>query len=250
MKNIIKLTKFLFTGYFSFIASLASIVGLLYVVFTDKDKTIIALVCLILFLLALLFIVFNFLNNSLKSNSENGFYKFATYVKYSTDDSKIINYELHKFIQCKSIIMDEHTHRYYWTGTKKPIISSEFQEFINTTEEGNGYVNAFFKFKTPLVFNQFGIVHIKMICDDSDQKSKTHVEQKINESVQLLNFRIELKYKKNNTTQSARILKKLIGSPKEFELIDTTIFDNKSKSYEYSLNYPLIGHIYKIEWDR
>src|SRR5882724_7611082 len=124
-----KIVKFFFSGEFNFIASISSIVGLLLVILTDLNAIIIALSCFVIFLLALLLKIYRVLKKFILQKTENGYHKFATYVRYSTEDGKHIVYELHKYLQCKTIIMDEHIHHFYWSGSADPNITSSLQQF-------------------------------------------------------------------------------------------------------------------------
>ena len=58
MKLIARLLKYFFSGYVSFIASLASIIGVIIIFMSNKNQIIIALLAFILFLVIILFRVF------------------------------------------------------------------------------------------------------------------------------------------------------------------------------------------------
>lgn len=182
--------------------------------------------------------------------TENGYYKFATYLNYSTKDGQHIVYELQKYLQCKTFMMDDHIHDFYWTGTNPPIVSSTLQEFKRVIKGANkgDYDKVLLKFKTPLLYNDFSIVHIKMDLDDSDNSSKPFCSQKIIEKVQLISFRIELKHLENN--QEARLERKKINTQldQEYELVEYISFDQNSRSYSYNLFDPEVGYSYRIKW--
>lgn len=195
MKDFVKLINYFFSNYLSALASIASIVGLCIAVFVKADTALIGLIFIVLFLLVILIRFFFLIRRFLLNKTENGYLKFATYVRYSTSDCKHISYELHKYLQCKRPIMSEYEHDFHWSGSQLPKISSDIQEhkdFIKTPE--GQYDKAIFSFKKPLLYNDFTIIHIKMKLDDEDQQSQTYCEQTIKEPLQLLSFRIELKY--------------------------------------------------------
>lgn len=248
MKSLINLSKHFFSGYFSLIASLASIIGLFIIFLPNKNQTIIALIAFIVFLLIILLRLFFVVKTFLLQKTEDGFHKFATYMRYYTNDGKHITYEAYKYIQCKTLIMDEHHHEFYWTGKSVPIIKSDIQRFMGTSKSTNGYEKATLKFITPLTYNDFAVVHLKMDLDDSGQISETHLEQRVKEKVQFINFRVELRHCKNK--KDARVMRKVINSPGGYSIIDYVKFDTLNRSFEYSFPNPDAGYLYRLEWDR
>lgn len=251
MKPTFKFLNFFFSGYFNLIASLCSVIGLLIAIFFSANPTIVALCALVVFLILILFRVFFVTSKFILQKTEGGYHKFATYVRYSTDDGKHLIYEVHKFLQCKKVLMDEYVHDFYWTGTQPPLITSSMQDFVSFVHTPSGdYDKAIFRFRKPVIYNDFVIVHIKMDLDDSDERSSTHCEQTIKESVQLLNFRIELRHLA--THPDAKVMKRRINSQliDNWELVTFVPFDATSKSYEISLAHPETGYSYKLIWER
>jgi hypothetical protein len=251
MKVLFRAIRFFFAGYFNLIASLASVTGLLISIFSNKDATEIALASLILFLSLILLRFFYVTKTFLLQKTEYGYHKFATYVRYSTDDGKHISYELHKYLQCKTIAMDEYVHEFYWSGSSQPVITSLLQTCSSFQKAPKGeYDKAILKFKKPLGYNEFAIVHVKMDIDDSDQRSSPFCEQAVKEVVQLLNFRIELRHLENHS--DARISKRRLSAPVQsiYEPVSFSKFDTSSRAYEYTVFMPEVGYCYRIEWDK
>jgi hypothetical protein len=251
MKLFLKATSFFFSGYFNLIASIASVLGLLIVLFSDKNDIIIALCSLILFLSLILIRFFAVTKTFILQKTEHGYHKFATYVRYSTDDGKHISYELHKYLQCKTIAMDEYSHEFYWSGTSEPIITSLLQTCVQFVKGPKGnYDKAILKFNKPLGYNEFAVVHVKMDIDDSDQKSLPFCEQAVKEVVQLINFRIELRHLEKHS--DARILKRRMTAPVQsiYDHVAFSKFDPSSRTYEHTIFTPEVGYLYRIEWDR
>jgi len=250
--DLFKLLKIFSDGTFALIASISSVFGLLIVIFFDKVALIVALSCLVLFLLLILLRFYSVTKRFILQKTENGYHKFATYIRYSTTDGKHIAYELHKYLQCKKIIMDEYVHSFHWSGTKEPIISSDLQECTGFYKTPLGeFDRATFRFKKPLTYNDFTIIHIKMDIDDSDFASRPYCQQGVKEPLQLINFRVELLHKDNNP--DAKILKRKISSGQienTYENIGFVKFDTVSRSYEKSIFFPTVGYSYKIEWEK
>jgi len=249
MNSIVRTIKLFFSGYFSLVASIASIIGLIIVFVPNKNQDLIALLAFIIFLLIIIVKFFFVAQKFLQQHTESGYRKFATYVRFSTEDGKHISYVIQKYIQCKTLVMDEHVHEFSWTGSHAPIISSTQQEFKELQRTGDGhYDKAIFKFKTPLSYNDFAIVDIKMDLDDSDKKAKPFCAQRVTEKIQLLSLRIELK--NVSKIHNARIMRKKINTPldQEYKAVDFVPFDTHSRSYEYNLYNPEVGYSYKIDW--
>ena len=242
--------KYFFSGYFSLIASIASVLGLILSFISDKESDIIALIAFVFFLIIILFRIFYVTKQFMLNKTEKGEHRFATYVYYSTIDGLQICYEMHKYLQCKTFIINEHIHEFSWSGTKIPRVSSLRQDVVRIDKSPNkeDYDKLILKFRKPLVYNDFSIVHIRMDIDDSDKGSNPYCGQRIEEELQLLSFRVELKHLALN--HNAKIMRKKYKTTLEqgFQTIDTVAFDPMSRSYNYVVYQPEIGYKYKIDW--
>ncbi|CAH0998009.1 hypothetical protein EMA8858_04144 [Emticicia aquatica] len=253
MKILLRFLKLFFENHFGYIASLASVVGLIAIFLPNKNQTILALIAFVICLLIIAIRAFWLLNKYLVDRNENGLLNFATIAKYSTNDSKFIEFELYKFVQCKHILLYEYRHNFNWTGTNDPNITSSTLRFDsynkkNTTGE---YDAAIFKFNNPLLFNEVSVIHVKMDIDDANQKSAPRLEIRVKEKTQLIQFKVELHYSKK-TRNNAVIKRKKINSQinVEFEHLGNVQFNNNSKSYEHTILNPEVGYYYRLEWDR
>lgn len=242
--------KHFFSGYFSLIASIASILGLIIVFIPNKNQDIIALIAFIVFLLIILWRIFYVTKQFLLLKTEKGEHRFATYVNYSTIDGIHVCYELHKFLQCKTFIINEHIHEFSWSGTKMPVVTSMRQDIVRVEKSTSkeDYDKLILKYRKPLIYNDFSVVHIKMDIDDSDRQSRPYCSQRIEEEIQLLSFRVELK----NLTAShdAKIMRKKFKTnlEQEYQTIGFVPFDTHSRSYYHVEFQPEIGYAYKIDW--
>ena len=101
-------------------------------------------------------------------------------------------------------------------------------------------------------YNECGVVHILMNIDDTDHTSLTHLSAKVEENIDLIWMKVELRYKPIDYNKNAILYKKLLVSdlPQEYKKFDEVFFDTVSKSYEYHLKTPEPGYIYKLEWIR
>ena len=234
--------------------SVASIISVLILLFHDKSKAIFALIFVILFLTILIIRIFILIKNYFKLNYPNEIIKISTSYKYITNnDGTMITYEVYKTIQSKTIMLNEHEHRYDWSGTEEPVIESDLQEIMEKIKGGkNKYGKVKLRFKEPLLYNEIGIVHIKMICNDSNKKSRPYLESRVEEPTKMVQFQTILKHKNNEYKLPARLLKRKIHSekPEEYQNIGSVEFDIYTKSYSHTLLTPEIGYFYKLEWDK
>jgi len=239
--------------YFLTIAgSVASVLSVLSLLLYDKTNAILALIFVILFLVCILFRILIFFKNYFNFNYPNKLIKIATSYKYVTNnDGTMITYEVYKTVQSKTTLLNEHTHRYDWSGTEEPTIDSDLQEIVKKIKGGKrDYGLVTLRFKEPLLYNEIGIIHIKMICDDSDKKSKPYLESRVEEPTKMIQFETILKHKPNDYNEPAKLSRKKIESekPDEYRYIRSVDFDNSTKSYSYILVSPDIGYFYKLEW--
>jgi len=238
---------------FWFFAAICSIIGLFIGFIQETYAVIIALsvFCILLLVFFYKFLrflhdLFNFEGDEDRANS--------TFVKYETADSSNIIFETYKLIQSKRPVLIEKDWNFKWSGTVPPKISSETHEVIDVMDLKNPdhYDKAILKFKKPLRYNETAIAHIKCELNDSDHKSKTHVEMRINYEVDIIHFRIILKYKKTGQNHKAVLERKKTDSQvnSDYEKLETIAFDDQTKSFEYNLMYPEVGYFYRIRWDR
>ena len=116
-------------------------------------------------------------------------------------------------------------------------------------KDPSNYDKAILKFKTPLTFNEICAINFKAELDDTDKQSATYISNRILRPVDVIHYRIVLRYKENS--ENAILERRKINSVSQsFEKIKEIPFDNMSKSYEYPLLNPELGYIYQIVWKR
>lgn len=202
------------------------------------------------FLLVILARIFWVTDRFLSKKAPDGIDKITTSVKYFTLDGLIITYEIEKFLQCKQLVLNEHEHSFHWTGTNTPIITSDTMLFDKIVDGNNGFKKAVFKIKNPIPYNGAFMAHIRMQIDDSNKQSQPHISVSVNEPTQMINFTVQILYKRRNITD-ARLMRKRIDTPTlPYVLIKSIPFDAKTGCYQNSVYEPEVGYSYKIEWTR
>lgn len=248
---------FIFTGYFNakvflYIASFASIFGVA-TFFIEKSWAVISAliffcIMLLAFTLSLIYTLFRVLavrNREYESKS--------TFIKYEALTKTNSFYETYKLIQSKKPLLSEIDYNFKWTGTILPIISSNLQDVINVVDlqDSEKYDKAILKLKTPLYFNQSQILHFRAELNDTDLRANPWVSNRIIQNVEIIHYRIILKYKTHNYNKNAFVERiKTNSISRQFEVIQEIPFDNLTRSYEYHLLYPTLGFTYRIRWEK
>ncbi|MDR1984408.1 MAG: hypothetical protein LBQ28_06270 [Prevotellaceae bacterium] len=238
---------------YAFIASTISILGFFLIYLENETAMIIALVFICMALSAIVYIAYKFFVTWVEPQSGNkSTEKRSSFIKYEASaDAKKIIYEVYRLIQIKCPILTKYEYEYQWSGSKQPAFSSKLQNFekINLRKDEREFDKAIFKFKTPVHYNQNALIHVRVDLDDTDLNSSTYVQSTIDEDIDIIHYRIVLKYKKHS--ENAILEKRQIGSISlNYTKIDEIPFDNETKSYEYHLLNPDVGFMYRIRWNR
>lgn len=185
----------------------------------------------------------------------NGCLPIATFVRYSTSDGKTYFYEIFRHIQIKEAYKKSFKHRFFWTGSKEPIVSSLLQTAspvttISSTNESEVELS----FKEHRFYNDTEIVHVGMQIDDSDEKAQTFVCAAVHAPMRLLHFRVQLAHYNSSAhySQCATLESRAISANENspFTPISTVKFDAASKSFEAMVPHPHPGNHYRLKWDR
>lgn len=237
---------------FNIVAGCASIMGVFYLFFTDKEVGVIALFAFCVFLLFAIGTLCIGVVKLIKKEHPDDYNKITVFTSYETTDGIHGVYEVFKVIQSKRLILQQVEHNFKWTGSKRPNISSELQEIKQLIEsDANNYDKAILLLKKPLGFNETGTIHFKALTDDFDGKAQPHLDFKVCNAINVIHFRVTLKHK-DDYSKPAKLLKKPIESsvPTEYEQYGSICFDKLSKSYQYYLTNPEIGYYYRLEWEK
>lgn len=247
------MTKGEFWKWFNVVAGIASIVGVLYLLFNDKVNGIIALSIFVLFLISVIVLLWFTINKLIKTDYPQDYKKIIVFTSYETEDGVKGKFEVFKVIQAKKLVLDKIEHCYKWSGSKEPVVSSDLQEIgKKIPSSSDDYDKAILILKKPLSYNETGTIHFKAEIDDVDGKALPYLDHKVDTDMNAINFRVTLKYKDNNYAKPALLLKKPIKSntPIGYKEISSVPFDKESKSYQYNLLNPEIGYFYRLEWEK
>lgn len=247
----------MFAKFFTWTASIFTVLGVsIGSFFADGTKAIIALVVFTISMSIITWCAYRFLKTQLNRRYKEGFLPIASSIRYSTSDGKNYVYDQFRHIQVKRPYMTAFEHKFRWTGSRTPAVSSDLQVVGETKpydmDDGSkGNVIAF-KFASTRIYNDAEVIHIKMEIDDSDCASQPRISQKVEEPIRLISWRVELintnkTYFKNKATLTRQNIEKSQQPP---DLLKNVDFDQTTKSYSVNLPNPEPGYIYTLEWIR
>lgn len=239
--------------FFNIVAGSASILSVIFLLLTDHISGLIALCAFCLFLVCLLALVVIIVFRLVSQENPEEYKKIAAFTSYEAVDDAHGIFEVFKVIQSKRLILQQVEHNFKWTGTQRPIISSELQEINRLIWSDNkDYDKVLLRLKRPLGFNESCTIHFKALTDDFDRMAQPHLDFKVNSAMNVIHFRVTLKNKNGDFCKPAKILKKPIESnvPLGYKQYGSIPFDKQSKSYQYCLTDPEIGYFYRLEWEK
>ena len=245
--------KKLFNNYIIGFGSVASIIALLVIIFSDSWSTIIALSVICLLFILLFVRAIYVLNKFIDQENPNPYSKRSSFIKYEAIDKENINYHIYRLIQSKNLALTKVEHKFDWTGDNYPEIESSLQDVEEIIKRGrDNYDKVILKLKKPLWYNETAVVHFNAKCFDPNQNSSPYVNMKVTTHIDMIHFRVVLKYVDANFGKNAQIYKKPFNSELSgsFEPVESVSFDKETKSYEHVLLNPDVGFYYKIEWER
>lgn len=183
-----------------------------------------------------------------------GFRPIATFVRYSTTDGKVFTHETFRQIQIKLAYLSEIEHKYLWSGSSPPKVTSLMQTIGSPyLDAESGFQVRKVKFAQTRFFNETEVIHLKSSMDDSDGRSQPYVSLVVELPITLVQFRVELLHcmKPAHAGMTAfleRKLKTLTRS--EYELLRDVKFDLTSRAFECVLPNPEPGYEYRLRWDK
>lgn len=238
--------------YFAFAASVCSIIGLISVVLSDKDATIIALATLCLCIILILAGVISAINKMLVQNYGKEYKGISSFYVYQTDDGERSTFETYRLIQCKRMFLSQIEYKFKWSGSLMPKIwsNSQIVDDIIHNDDVQQWDSAILKFKKPLTYNESTVVHIKTENDDHDGTAKPYIYCKLESPIDIMQFRVLLAYKADDYAEKAVFERKLISQEidTDYEYLESVPFNSLYKQYYHVVVDPSPGYIYRLRW--
>lgn len=251
MKNLIRT---FIAPYFAFAASVCSVVGLVIILLSNRNATIVALFAFCLFLLIILIGVLLAIARMLHQNYGKDYKGISSFYVYQTDDGVKSTFETFRLIQCKRIFLSQIEYKFKWSGTIMPRIFSNSQriENIKHYSDAQQWDSAILRFKKPLTYNESTVVHIKTENNDHDGIAKPFIYCKLESPIDIMQFRVLLAYKPAGYAEKAVFERKLIDQEidAEFEYIESIEFNSLYKQYYHVIVDPAPGYIYRLRWKK
>src|ERR1700739_4366563 len=163
-----KIFKVISPQFFAW-SSLASILSLILFFFAVPWAVVIALSVFCLTLIAFLICLIRVLNKFIEKENADSYRKQSSFVKYETSDGVNIVFETYRHIQSKCSLLTEFEYNFKWSGKNLPVVTSNLQDVVDIKENmGTNYDKAILKFKSPLLYNETGVVHFHAKLNDVD----------------------------------------------------------------------------------
>ena len=240
--------------YFTLIASIASIVGLIITICSDKNAVIIALISIIVSLLILIVGFVSLIYKVIKQNNKDEYSRISSFFVFRSEDGVRSIFETYRLIQCKKPILTDIEYKYKWSGSVLPKMSSNNQiiEQLPATNDKNKWDTAIIKFKRPLMYNESTVLHIKTENDDSDGTAQPWLECFVLSSIEILQFRVMLGYKPDDYRENAIFERRKKDSDigTDYEFICHVPFEKTYKQYFHIYINPAPGYIYRLRWKK
>ena len=165
------------SGIYSFIASLCSIVSMVFIFVSDKTYTLIALIVLCFGLSILLYGILRAINKIILDNSSEDYRRISSFCIYQSHDGVKSTFESFRMIQSKRLFLTHIPYQFKWTGSTHPKLSSTSQiiEDIMYYDDESKWDKANIKFLTPLKYNESTVIHIKTENDDPGQTAQPFI---------------------------------------------------------------------------
>jgi len=243
---------------FNWISGLCSIASFLFAIlflFLENNTCAwIALGIVCFFLLYLLIVIAWSFVSVQKRAFPDGYIMDFVVITYDVISEKYHKHDLYKIIQSKRPFLYSINHEFSWTGTKSPIISSELQDVGKKTisNDPDKFDAQELILKRPLLYNQTTTAHFHADLDDSDGKAKPFLAFTVKVPMSMIYFKITLREKDENYSKKAKVkrIPTKEGPLRSEKDLGDVIFDSKTKSYTYKVEYPEAGYTYKIIWEK
>lgn len=234
------------------VSAICSIVSVVCLCFRDQIAIWIALGTLVLSLATILWAILRVLNSYLEENINGDHRCISSYITYRTDDGDHILFEVHKLIQVKCAIMQVFDTGLKWSGDDNFKWESDLQDVVGLDkhDDETEFDTLKLGFKNPPLYNQTAAVQFKANINDSNHKSSTYVELRVDYPIDYIQVNISLGYK--NKSENAVVERKLIHAATggEYKKFDTIPYDSVHRQYLYQTFRPESGYFYRISWKR
>ena len=237
------------------IGALASIIGISATNwFSDPTKAWIALAMFILLLLFAGWRTYAVTTHFLKQHYPKGYLPLSAASKWTTSDGKNVSYELIRHIQIKRPVMTYFDHKFFWSGTKDPVVNSVLQTpSVLTGTDGETSKTCRLHFRTYKKFNEVEVLQILMEIDDSDEASSPHLAHRVESPIRLITFEVELLHAdKKYFGKHAKLCRSSLekGESAIVEHLKLIPFNSMTRSYSLQLPDPEPGFKYIFSWER
>jgi hypothetical protein len=188
-----------------------------------------------------------------KLHYPEGYLCISSFFRYTTLDGKNFVHETHRHIQIKTAFEKRFTHKFLWTGSKAPIVTSDLQT-VSAVEPvaGENTKRVTLTFPRVRMFNEAEVVQLRMDIDDSDEIAQTYLRQRVDQPIRLIHFRVELLHASAKYFAQSALVTRCSTAldhaiPEELKRVP---FDAVTKSFSHQIIDPDPGYQYQLSWPR
>lgn len=195
--------------------------------------------------------VYRLFSKSMSMRSKNGFYRMATTCVFRTDDGVNAEFELRRFIQCKTAFMSSVKHFFKWEGDSYPVVTSNGNVLEPSRNPDTGeFDHVVIPIGRNLCYNECAVVSVSFRSSYADVKPVYFF--KVTEQVGAIDMKVLLGHRRDDeAVPDAVLYRKRFGASTDLPYDEwrKVSFNRKFKMFEISFS-PEVGYIYKFEWTK
>lgn len=183
----------------------------------------------------------------------NGYSVISTTTTLSTLDGSALVYEVFKHVQIKRSFLADVTHSFTWSGTERPVVSSDLQTVRETLSQANGNTSVMLGFDRIKRYDDVAVIHFRMKASDADKKSNPVLGVKVADELQVIDLTVQLLHASSSYQGSADFERFPIGvaaTAANTQPLKTIAFNTQLKKFEITYPNPAPGYVYQLRWTR
>lgn len=244
--------KDFFKNYIGYVSAVITTVAFIIGIFSKSEAA--AFAALLMYAVGLTWLViavYRLFSKSMSVRSKNGFCRMATTCVFRTDDGVKAEFELRRFIQCKTAFMSSIKHFFKWEGASYPDVTSNGLALEPSRNPDTGeFDHVVVPIGRNLCYNECAVVSVSFRSSYADVKPVYFF--KVTEQVGSIEMKVMLGHKRDDeNVPDAVLYSKRFGASMDLQYSEwkKVSFNRKFKMYEISFT-PEVGYIYKFEWTK
>lgn len=243
--------KDFFKNNIGYVSAVVTIVAFIIGIFFKSEAAAIAALSMYAAGLTWLVIsIYRLFSKSMSMRSKEGFCRMATTCVFRTEDGVKAEFELRRFIQCKTAFMSSIKHFFKWEGSGYPQVVSNGTVLEPTRNPDSGeFDHVVIPIGKNLCYNECEVVPVSFKSSYADVKPVYFF--KVTEQIGTIEIKVMLGHKEGEDIPDAILYRKRFAACTDvpYEEWHRESFNRKFRMYETSFT-PEVGYIYKFEWTK